>query len=238
MVLSARLRANADMVTPGSRLADVGTDHGYLPIDLVQRGIIASAIAMDLREGPLGQAREHIFKLGLEGKIETRLSDGLDRLLPGEADTVLIAGMGGALTVRILERGRGLLPGLKELVLQPQSEIASVRYFLENTGWRIADENMVFEDGKYYQVLRAVHGSMSLTKAEAQYGPALLQKGSGVLSDYLKWERGILRRNLEKLEKASGERAEERKKEISEKILVNEEAMKRLQECSREMRIT
>ena len=94
--------------TKGSRLADIGTDHGYIPIALVQEGRIPSALAMDVGKGPLSRAREHIHSQGLDTYIETRLSDGLTELHEGEADTVLIAGMGGMLMKRILEGGKRL----------------------------------------------------------------------------------------------------------------------------------
>ena len=106
--LSARLAAVAALVEPGSRVADVGTDHGYIPIYLVQTGIADRAIAMDVRSGPLERARAHVDRLppGCRERIETRLSDGLKALSPGEADTVVIAGMGGELMIRILDEGR------------------------------------------------------------------------------------------------------------------------------------
>lgn len=107
--LSKRMSALASLVTEGSRLADIGTDHGYIPIALVQKGRIPSALAMDVGKGPLSRAREHIHSQGLDTYIETRLSDGLTELHEGEADTVLIAGMGGMLMKRILEGG-GALP--------------------------------------------------------------------------------------------------------------------------------
>ena len=103
--LSKRMSALASLVTEGSRLADIGTDHGYIPIALVQKGRIPSALAMDVGKGPLSRAREHIHSQGLDTYIETRLSDGLTELHEGEADTVLIAGMGGMLMKRILEGG-------------------------------------------------------------------------------------------------------------------------------------
>lgn len=103
MKLSKRMQRLASLVTEGNRLADVGTDHGYIPIALVQEGKIPHAIAMDVNAGPLSRAIEHIRESGLSTYIETRQSDGLAGLLPKEADTVLIAGMGGMLTVRILE---------------------------------------------------------------------------------------------------------------------------------------
>jgi len=148
MELSKRLRMNASFVTPGNRLADVGTDHGYIPIALCLEGVIPSALAMDVNPGPLERAKEHIQQFDLETDIHTRLSDGVQALCPGEADSVLIAGMGGALTVKILEAGEKVLASVKELILQPQSEIDKVRSYLLTHGYVIAGEKMVYEDGK------------------------------------------------------------------------------------------
>ena len=104
--LSNRLSAVASFVTDGNVLADVGTDHGYIPIYLLQEKRIKKAIAMDINAGPLQRAKEHIALYGLKDYIETRLSDGVEALMPGEADTILIAGMGGGLVMHILEDGR------------------------------------------------------------------------------------------------------------------------------------
>ena len=119
MELSKRLKAVADMVGTGSVLADIGTDHAYIPIWLVSRGSVPRAVAMDVNEGPLKRAQENILQNGLEEKIETRLSDGFKALAPGEADTAVIAGMGGGLTVRILKNGMEVVRSLKECILQP-----------------------------------------------------------------------------------------------------------------------
>ena len=158
MQISERLRAVAGMVSPGCRLADVGTDHAYIPIYLIQNGTVPRAIAMDINQGPLLRATENVRRYGLADRIEARLSDGLEKLQAGEADTVLIAGMGGLLTIRILENGKEVLAGCRELVLQPQSDIRSVRTYLEENGWQIDWEDLVFEDGKYYPMMRAVPG--------------------------------------------------------------------------------
>ncbi len=166
MQISKRLQAVADMVSWGSRLADVGTDHGYVPIFLVLENRIPSAVAMDINQGPLERARLHIRQYGLEKSVETRLSDGLAKLLPGEADSILIAGMGGMLTVRILEGGREILQGAKELILQPQSDIREVRLFLKKNGYRIEAENMVEEDGKFYPMMRAVREQGDFCEAQ------------------------------------------------------------------------
>ena len=184
--LSDRLRMNASFVTPGSRLADVGTDHGYIPITLVMEKKIPSALAMDVNEGPLERAKEHIREFQLESCIHTRLSDGVQALHPGEADSVLIAGMGGALTVKILTEGKQVLKSVKELILQPQSEIDKVRRYLEQAGYRIIREDMVCEDGKYYPVMKAVAGDMHYDREIFyQYGKLLLEARHPVLEDYL-----------------------------------------------------
>ncbi len=153
--LSERLQAVAAMVTEGGVVCDVGCDHGFVPVCLVKSGISPKVIAMDINEGPLQAAREHIGEYLLADYIETRLSDGLEALRPGEADTVICAGMGGRLAVRILEEGKGKLKGVRELILQPQSELQYVREYLRKQGYFIADENMVLEDGKYYPMMRA-----------------------------------------------------------------------------------
>lgn len=153
--LSGRLRAVSGMVTRGNRVCDVGCDHGFVPIYLVQQGISPGVLAMDLREGPLRAAREHVASYGLEGQIETRLSDGLHNYNIGEADTLICAGMGGGLMMRILEAEPEKTGSFRELVLQPQSELERFRHFLRESGYLILDEEMVEEDGKFYQMIRA-----------------------------------------------------------------------------------
>ena len=151
-----RLRAIAGMVTKGNRLADVGCDHGYLSIWLVSEKTVPSAIAMDVRPGPLSRARENITRYGLEDYIETRLSDGLAKLEPGEGDTLVIAGMGGPLMERILKDGAKVREGFQELILQPQSDLPHFRHFLSEIGWEIVREEMIKEDGKFYPMMKAV----------------------------------------------------------------------------------
>ena len=158
MQLSLRLSAIADLVTEGNRLVDVGCDHGYLPVYLIQQKKIPSAIAMDVRKGPLSRAQEHIRQYGLEEYIQTRLSDGLEGLKAGEGDTLVIAGMGGPLMERILTDGRSVRNSFSELILQPQSDIPHFRRFIQSEGWEITEEKMVEEDGKFYPMMRVVPG--------------------------------------------------------------------------------
>lgn len=144
----------ASLVSEGMILADVGTDHGYVPIYLIEQKKIPSAIAMDINEGPLERAREHITLYGLNAYIQTRLSDGVAALKPGEADAVLIAGMGGGLVMHILKDGEEVCRAAKELILQPQSELERVRAFLREEGYEILAEDMVLEDDKFYPMMK------------------------------------------------------------------------------------
>lgn len=157
-ILSKRLQMLANMVTPGNCLADVGCDHGYLSIALVGSGVCPKAIAMDVREGPLAAARLHIKEAGLEGCISARLSDGLAECGPEEADTVVCAGMGGRLMEQILRADMGKARAMRELILQPQSELPHFRAFLREAGFVVIDEDAVREGGKYYFAMKAVYG--------------------------------------------------------------------------------
>lgn len=219
MQLSKRLSAVASMVTEGNRLVDVGCDHGYLPLYLYLNKKIPSAIAMDVRPGPLSRAREHIAEYGLEKYIETRLSDGLLALSSGEGDTLTIAGMGGPLMERILTAKEEVRESFRELILQPQSDIPHFRRFLREIGWEIVEEEIVLEDGKFYPMMKAVRGEartvpgdMPYTPEEA-FGELLLKKRHPVLKLYLERELRIRNEILEKLKEAA---ADDRRKEVEE----------------------
>lgn len=181
MELSKRLQTVANAVTPGSRVADVGTDHGYVPIYLVERGLCPGAIAMDVNEGPLARAEEHIRAEGLSDRIQTRKSDGLAALAPEETDAVVIAGMGGALMCRILQDASAFLEAGRELILQPQSEWFKVRRLLSASGYRITQEWFLEEEGKYYVVIKALPAPG--TDRESRAGDAGSDAADGAAGD-------------------------------------------------------
>ena len=232
MELSKRLTAVASLVTAGYRVADIGTDHGYVPIYLTEQGMIPGAVAMDVNPGPLERAAENIRAHGLETQIQTRLSDGFAALKPGEADTAVIAGMGGALTVRILSEGAEVVRSLKECVLQPQSEIEKVRSFLLEKGFLFIREDMVEEDGKYYPMMKVQPPSCDRRKdgtetedagktwstEELRYGRLLLEQGHPVLRQYLLRELRIKEQILRGIEGQETERAALRRKELEEEL--------------------
>lgn len=186
MKLSKRLMNVASFVSEGSNIADIGTDHGYVPIYLVKKNLVKNAFALDVRKGPLERAEVHIREEGLEDRIQTRLSDGMEKLQPGEADAIIIAGMGGELIVKILSEGRRLFPSIRELILSPQSELEKVRQYLQKNDFSIIKETMVLEDGKYYTIMKAVRGSMKeQSPIELKYGRYLLDEKNPVLIQYL-----------------------------------------------------
>ena len=230
--LSERLKAIGAMVDRGSRLADIGTDHGYLPIWLAEAGIVPAAIAMDVKEGPLSRARIHVKEHGLEEKIELRLSDGFSALSPGEADTAVIAGMGGLLMVRILEQGEAVARSLRQLILSPQSEIGQVRRFLLEKGYEILAEDMVFDEGKYYTIIKAAYGGQEKpvpeedwSYIELRYGRFLLASGKPVVTDFLRKEIRTLEEVEKRLSEAATPRAGERLPEVEEELQAAREAL-------------
>ena len=136
------------MVTPGSRVCDVGCDHGFVSIYLIEQKVSPYVLAMDVREGPLGAARRHVAERELDAFIETRLSDGLHNYKAGEADSLVCAGMGGRMMMRILGEDREKTDSFRELILQPQSELEQFRIWLREHGYGITDEKMVEEIGR------------------------------------------------------------------------------------------
>ncbi len=202
--LSDRMAAVAGLVPHGVRACDVGCDHGFVSIYLVREQICPSVIAMDINRGPLLRAKEHIESARLSAYIETRLSDGIEKLLPGEAECMIAAGMGGRLIVKILEDHPETLSSLRYLVLQPQSELRFVREYLRRKGFVIRKEDMVLEDGKFYPMMlaevlcpgevRRDAGSKEEINnyryhIEDAFGPCLIKEKHPVLLKYLTfWE--------------------------------------------------
>ena len=231
MELSKRLQAVADLVSEGLVVADVGTDHGYIPIYLIETKKSPKAFAMDVNKGPLLRAKEHIAEHGLESRIETRLSDGVRALKKDECDCVVVAGMGGALTIKIMEEGKDIFRSLKEFVLQPQSELQKVRAYLYQNEYSIVEENMVLDDGKFYPMFRVINGqSEEYDAIELCYGKLLLEQKNAVLKTFLEKEKAVKELILSNLEQSFGEHIETRRKEIQEELEGIEYALQRYYE--------
>ncbi|MCR5734059.1 MAG: class I SAM-dependent methyltransferase [Lachnospiraceae bacterium] len=248
MKLSERLKAVASMVTPDNGVADVGCDHGYLAIYLVEQGIAPFVYATDIGKGPIDHALVNITESGYGSRIKTVLSDGLKGLTPGSCETVVMAGMGGPLMMDIMKDSPEVLEKVSELVLQPQSEIAMVRHFLQDTGYRIISENMVWEDEKFYPVMKAVHGSMNWDREiYFRYGKILLKERNPVLLQFLYMQKKSLSYLLSELESKrdeircqskeagdpddkSTERISDRIAEVKKDIMHNAEAISLMEE--------
>lgn len=155
--LDNRLQVCADMVKVGSKVADIGTDHAYLPIWLCKKGIAISAIAADLREEPLNSAKEHIVRYHAENSVTTRLSDGLKEFKSGECDCIIIAGMGGELISNIILSTQWLKDKNIVLILQPMTKGEVVRGSLSGAGFSLIEEKAVESMGKVYTVMKWIY---------------------------------------------------------------------------------
>lgn len=226
MELSKRLQAVAELVTPDLKVADIGTDHAYIPIWLVEQKKNPSAIAMDINQGPLEKAKENIALHGLSSCIKTRQSDGMKQLEAKETESVVIAGMGGGLVIKILEDVRERNLGIKEWILQPQSEIRRVREYLNESGYQIVKEDMVLDEGKFYPMMKVVKGGREVYREEELcYGKLLLQSKNPILKTFLEKELELKNGIYEKLKKTSGESAKKRVMELESDISLIQEAL-------------
>lgn len=233
--LSERMQAAADMVSAGNRVCDVGCDHGYVSIYLVQSGKSPSALAMDVNKGPLLRAREHVRRYGVEPYITLRLSDGLSAYRKGEADSLICAGMGGRLLWKILAEEPDKTADFEELILQPQSEVAFFRKALRENGYVFLEETMILEDGKFYPLMKVKKAGQGLrqrgeTSKERQemedlLGPLLLKTKNPVLLRFIERELSLKRDILSALcRQEENERTAARKRELEQEIRLLERA--------------
>ncbi len=183
--LSLRLQVCCGFVAPGDRVADVGTDHGYLGIWLLQQGIARSVIASDIVPGPLEAARRNAAKFGLSDKMEFYLSDGVQKI-PRDFDTLVCAGMGADTMISILSDAPWLQNSRYRLILQCQSKTPLLRRYLSDTGWRITEET-VLRDGRFLYTVMEVYWQPEyprLTAGQCYFPPALLENPAMELPEY------------------------------------------------------
>lgn len=210
--LSPRLRLVADLVPQGARLADVGTDHAYLPACLLLEGKIPWAIASDLRQGPLSRARETAKQYGCGDKLAFRLCNGLAGIRPGEVDAIVIAGMGGETIAQILEAAPWVLEEKIPLVLQPMSSLPELRGWLEQNGYAIAQERLAREGETLYVVMQVTAGEMGhQTPGQLWAGR---QSRDPLRGEYLEQLEQKLHRALDGMAKSRGEETLARRQEL------------------------
>jgi tRNA (adenine22-N1)-methyltransferase len=196
MNIKGRLKAIADCVNHCDTVCDIGTDHGYIPIYLIKNGICRFCIATDLREGPLKRALFNIKNENLGDKIELRTGYGLFPIGKNEADTVIIAGMGGMLINEILERGKDISRNAKKIILQPMNSCEKTREWLYENGYSIENEVLIKEGNKLYNILETIWDGIKREEDSVYYhiGKMLIKKKDPLLGEYIK-------RNIRMLDK-------------------------------------
>lgn len=201
LALQPRLHLLARLVPEGCRLTDVGTDHGYLPVALLQQGRIAAAIASDIGAEPLEHARCTAMQYGVDG-MDFRLCAGLSGVAPEETDVIVIAGMGGETIISILQDAPWTADGQHRLLLQPMTKAAALRHWLADNGYTFTDEHLVEDKGRIYPILCVKGGVFRpLTEAEALCG--VLLADDPLYAAYLTEHITKLRRSAEGLRRSS-----------------------------------
>lgn len=191
--MNLRLNSLAAMVDNGDRIADIGTDHAYLPIELIKSGKITYAIASDIAKGPLDNAKKDVQEASLENQIDIRLGAGLSTVsVEDQIDTVIIAGMGGKLITQILDDAWQNKLRFKSLVLEPNVGECGVRKWLTEHSYKITAEQIIAESGHIYELIKAIKSQKksNLSAAELYFGPFLLREKNNIFKQ--KW-RGQLK---------------------------------------------
>ncbi len=230
--LSARLSAVAKYVPNGAKVADIGSDHAYLPCYLAKNNGISFAVAGEVAQGPFQSAERNVSAEGLSELISVRLGDGLEVIQPDEVDCITIAGMGGALIASILENGKEKLRAVKRLILQPNISAISIRKWFLDNGWVLTAEEILEEDGKIYEVLVGEQGDAPMTpygqnvEAGLLLGPYLIMKKNPVFKKKWLGEKNNWQRIYHQLENAAeSPDTLEKKQELIHKIQLVEEVI-------------
>lgn len=208
MILDTRLRTAADMVPEGARLADIGSDHAYLPIALCLEGKIEYALASDINEGPVASAHANITKNGLSGKIEAIRADGLDNARDFAPDCITVLGMGGELIVTILERAEWVRDERITLVLQPMTHAEILAEYLAENGFDVTDERIVSvgeRDDRIYRLIKANFDGKKrdISTVESLVGRINLERGDEVTKRYIGRMIAVLNSKIRGKEKAA-----------------------------------
>ena len=199
--LSQRLYTIQTLIPSGVRVADIGTDHGHLPISLIKSGICERIIACDIREKPLMNARENIEKTGTVG-IELRLGDGLSPVQPDEVDCIVIAGMGGEVIASIIDAAEWVRNEKYTLLLQPMTSADALRKYLSENLFGIESEHAVLDNGKLYTVIKAVFSGKAQPNSEAFYRIGRLDRRDPTAKNYILKQMNIVKKCIDDLKKA------------------------------------
>lgn len=230
MKLSNRLQKMADFIPKNSIVGDIGCDHGYIPIYLIENNISKKVIAVDISENSLEKTVEFVKANNYENKIDIRLSDGLDKILAFEIDTVVIGGMGGLLIRDILDKDRKKTNTITHFILQPNIATDELRKYLYGNNFEIIDEALVKEGNKYYEIIYAKKGKDYVEK-EIYYeiGKKLIENQDPLLKEFIEFKINTLEEILNELENVESEKSLERKQELEENLLELKEVIKEIE---------
>lgn len=230
MQLSKRLQSIADLVPANSKVADIGTDHGYIPIYLMRTQRANYCIASDINKGPLESAKRNMAKYQVKN-IETRQGSGLQTITKDDQlDAFIIAGMGGYLIHDILKKDLDLVKGMKRIILQPQNNIPELRRYIHQIGFKIEQEVFLEEEGKYYNIIVAIPGQEKYEEAyEYVYGKYLLEHLTPLYKSWLIYKGEGYKKLIDKLEQSEAEQIKERIAELEKEYALYKEAVKCMQ---------
>lgn len=188
MEISLRLKIVSSMVDNCECVADIGTDHGYVPIYLVESKVCKRAIASDINKGPVEKARFNIKLYGLENKIDVRLGSGLATIKPGEAQYVIIAGMGGNLIRDIIIDGMEVFKKADALILQPMRNSEVLREYIYKSGFKIIDEELCIDENRFYEIIKIRYDNerQEVDSIFYEVGKALIDKKHKLLLKFVR----------------------------------------------------
>lgn len=207
MILTNRLQLIYDIIPKCNTIADIGTDHGYIPIFCVLNGIAKNALAMDVNKGPLERAKINIEKYNVSDKVHTRLSNGLEGLACGEADVIVIAGMGGPLIAEILEKGKNVITDDTTLIIQPMIAPKELREYLYGSGFEITEEYVCREQDKFYNIFKVKKGEFEPTQRDLFIGRNLKKNSPEVFNEYVEYKIKVAQKILKGLKKSTADKS-------------------------------
>ena len=221
MKLTDRLLKIASLVDNGKRIADIGTDHGYIPVYLLNQNKIQYAILGDVNKGPLENARKEVTRNKLQDKVDLRLGSGIEVLKENEVDEIIIAGMGGMLINNLLKANEKVAHTTEKLILQPMQAPEELRMFLYQNGYKILDEHLVREEHRLYEIIVCKYEGLEPQEIDPIYyeiGLKLIQNNDPLLNDFIENKIRINQNVLKKLEGKEGQVIEDKRAALNKKI--------------------
>ncbi|MCC0685176.1 SAM-dependent methyltransferase [Clostridioides sp. ZZV15-6383] len=216
MKLTDRLLKIASLVTDGKKIADIGTDHGYIPVYLLKKGRVPFAVLADVNKGPLDNARKEVIQNNFLDKVDLRLGSGIEILEIGEVEEIIIAGMGGILISELLEAKKEVAHSVEKLILQPMQAQEELRRYLLNNGYEILEEVLVREDFRIYEIIVAKYtGKNTIIEDEIYYevGIKLLENKDSLFNDFIEKKIRTYSSIVSKLEGKNGESIDKKREE-------------------------